>query len=180
MYTRRVDKGETDSGRGERLGKDSLQVELEGTNDELNSFIGLARAKVSWNDMKEDLAKIQRDIFTMGEHILKAGTGRSLNEGDTKWLEERVEYYRREVGPIHLFVIQGGSEGAAYLHVARTVCRRYERMVISGKELLGIGPDVLSYANRLSSVLFMMAVAAKKRMSVKEEIWDIRPPSKAK
>ena len=179
MYTRRGDKGETDTGRGERLSKDSLLVELEGTNDELNSFIGLARAKVTWNDMKDDLARVQRDIFTMGEHIIKAGTGRNLTGADTKWLEERVEYYRKEVGPIHLFVIQGGSEEAAYLHVARTVCRRYERMVVSGKELLGISPDVLSYANRLSSVLFMMALASNKRMSVKEEIWDIRPPSKS-
>ena len=179
MYTRRGDTGETDTGRGERLSKDSLLVELEGTNDELNSFIGLARAKVTWNDMKEDLARVQRDIFTMGGHIIKAGTGRNLTGADTKWLEERVEYYRKEVGPIHLFVIQGGSEEAAYLHVARTVCRRYERMVVSGKELLGIFPDVLSYANRLSSVLFMMALASNKRMSVKEEIWDIRPPSKS-
>ncbi len=180
MYTRRGDQGDTDTGKGERLGKDSLIVELEGTNDELNSFIGLARAKVSWDDMKEDLSRIQRDIFTMGEHIIKAGTGRSLTQEHTNWLEERVEHYRREVGPIHLFVIQGGSQEAAFLHVARTVCRRYERMVVSGKEVLEISPFVLSYANRLSSVLFMMAVASNKRLSVKEEIWDIRPPSKGK
>lgn len=88
-----------------------------------------------------------------------------------------MEYYRREVGPIHLFVIQGGSEASAFLHVARTVCRRYERMVVSGKDLLGISQHVLSYANRLSSVLFMMSLATNRRLSVKEEIWDIRPPS---
>lgn len=180
MYTRRGDLGETDSGRGERMGKDSLLVELEGTNDELNSFIGLARAKVSWEDIKDDLGKVQRDIFTLGEHIIKAGTGRSLGEEHTRWLEERVEYYRKEVGPIHLFVIQGGSEEAAFLHVARTVCRRYERLVVSGKGLLDISPHVLSYANRLSSVLFMMALASNKRRSAREEIWDIRPPSRDK
>ncbi len=180
MYTRRGDLGETDTGRGGRLGKDSLIVEMEGTNDELNSFIGLARAMMSWEDMGEDLARIQRDIFTMGEHIIKAGTGRSLTEEHTKWLEERVDYYRKEVGPVHLFVIQGGSQEAAYLHVARTVCRRYERMVVSGKEIMEISPHVLSYANRLSSVLFMMALASNKRKSIKEEIWDIRPPSKGK
>ena len=180
MYTRRGDRGETDTGRGERAGKDSLIVELEGTNDELNSFIGLARAKVSWDDMKGDLARIQRDIFTLGEHIIKVGTGRSLKEEDTKWLEDRVDYYRKEVGPVHLFVIQGGSEDAALLHVARTVCRRYERMVVSGKEMLGISEHVLSYANRLSSVLFMMALAANRRLSLKEEIWDIRPHSEDK
>lgn len=178
MYTRRGDKGETDSGRGGRVGKDSLLVELEGTNDELNSFMGLARSRVPWEDMKTDLARIQKDIFTMGEHILKAGQGRALNENDTKWLEDRVDHYRREVGPIRLFVIQGGSEEAATLHVARTVCRRYERMVASGREELEISPHVLSYANRLSSVLFMMSLAANRRLSIKEEIWDIRPPSK--
>lgn len=180
MYTRRGDQGETDTGRGERLGKNSLIVELEGTNDELNSFIGLARTKVPWEDMKEDLGQIQRDLFTLGEHIIKAGSGRSLSEDQTKWLENRVEHYRREVGPVHLFVIQGGSEAAAYLHVARTVCRRYERMVVSGKDMLEISPHVLTYANRLSSVLFMMALASNRRLSVKEEIWDIRPPSQGK
>ena len=109
---------------------------------------------------------------------MKSGEGRSLAGDDTTWLEERVEHYRREIGPIHLFVIQGGSEESSRLHVARTVCRRYERMIVSGKYLLKISPHVLSYANRLSSVLFMMAIAANRRKGIEEEIWDIRPPSK--
>lgn len=177
MYTRRGDGGETDSGRGERLRKDSLLVDLEGTNDELNSFVGLARSKVPWEDMKADLNRIQLDLFTLGEHIIKSGEGRHLMESDTKWLEERVDHYRKEVGPIHLFVVQGGSEEASFLHVARTVCRRYERAIVSGQDILQVSPDVLSYANRLSSVLFMMSLAANRRNGVKEEIWDIRPPS---
>lgn len=178
MYTRRGDKGETDPGMGERVGKDALLVELEGTLDEFNSFLGLAGATLEWEDMESDIGRIQFEIFTLGEHIIMQGKGRKLTAENTSWLEERVDHYRKEIGTIRLFVVPGGSEQSASLHVARTVCRRLERLIVSGSRGFKISEDVLSYINRLSSVLFMMALAANRRLSVKETIWELRSGSK--
>lgn len=180
MYTRKGDHGETDTGMGVRVKKGSRLVEMEGTLDEFNSFLGLAGATVKWDDMKEDIGRIQFEIFTLGEHIIIQGKGRKLEEGNTKWLEERVEHYRREIGPVRLFVIPGGSEESAVLHVARTVCRRLERIIVSLSEELEISEVVLSYINRLSSVLFMMAIAANRRLSINEKVWELRSGSKSK
>lgn len=177
MYTRRGDKGTTDAGSGGRVGKDSSVVELEGTLDEFNSFLGLANTRLEWEDMKADLSRIQFEVFTMGEHIYMHGEGRTLSAENTTWLEERVDHYKKEIGPIKLFIIPGGTEYSAVLHVARTVCRRLERVISGCTEEMKISEDVLSYINRLSSVLFMMALAANKRHSVEEKIWELRPRS---
>lgn len=174
MYTRRGDRGETDSGAGPRVGKDDVLVEVEGTIDEFNSFLGMARVRNTWEDMGEDLERVQLDVFTLGEHIIMQGNGRALSHDNTKWLEDRVEHYRREVGPIRLFVVPGGSDQSATLHVARTVCRRLERTIVSAAKETEISEYVLSYANRLSSLLFMMALAANRRLSVNEKIWELR------
>lgn len=177
MYTRRGDSGNTDDGSGKRVSKDSSVVELEGTLDEFNSFLGLANTKLSWEDMKSDLSRIQFEVFTLGEHIYMHGEGRTLSAENTTWLEERVDYYRKEVGPVKLFIIPGGTEESAVLHVARTVCRRLERVIAGSVEEMETSTHVLSYINRLSSVLFMMALAANKRLSVGEKIWELRPRS---
>lgn len=180
MYTRRGDRGETDTGMGARVKKGSRLVEMEGTIDEFNSFLGLAGSRVPWGDMKEDIGRIQAEIFTLGEHIIMHGEGRKLEQDNTTWLEERVEHYRRENGSIRLFVIPGGSEESATLHVARTVCRRLERIIVSLSEELDINEVVLSYINRLSSVLFMMAIAANRRQSVVERVWELKSRSQLK
>ena len=129
MYTRKGDKGTTDSGTGKRVGKSSSVVDLEGTLDEFNSFLGLANTSVIWEDMKADLSRIQFEVFTLGEHIYMQGGGRKLSPENTTWLEERVHHYRKEIGPIRLFVIPGGTRESAILHVSRTVCRRLERVI---------------------------------------------------
>ena len=177
MYTRKGDKGDTDAGYGKRVSKDSGVVDLEGTLDEFNSFLGMASTKISWEDMREDISRIQFEVFTLGEHIYMHGEGRKLSPDNTKWLEELVEHYRMEVGPIRLFVIPGGSEESAILHVARTVCRRLERVIVGSAVELQVSSDVLTYINRLSSVLFMMALSANRRKGVKEEIWELRSRS---
>lgn len=178
MYTRKGDTGDTDTGMGARVRKGSRFVELEGTIDEFNSFLGLAATTVKWDDMREDLGRIQFEVFTLGEHIIMHGKGRTLSHDNTVWLEERVEHYRKEIGPIRLFVIPGGSQESAALHVARTVCRRLERIIVSLADELEISPEVLSYINRTSSVLFMMAIAANRRQSVKEKVWELRRGSR--
>ena len=174
MYSRRGDRGDTDTGTGSRTAKDAGLIEVEGTIDELNSFLGMAAIKSLWDDIAQDISRIQLDIFTLGEHIILQGNGRSLSPEDTLWLEQRVDHYRKEVGPTRLFVVPGGSEQSASLHIARTVCRRLERRIVAISEPLKVSEHVLSYINRLSSVLFMMALAANRRLSVKERIWELR------
>lgn len=177
MYTRKGDQGRTDSGAGGRVGKDSSVVELEGTLDEFNSFLGLAATRLKWEDMNEDLARIQFEVFTLGEHIYMHGEGRKLTMENTTWLEGRVAHYQKEIGPIRLFIIPGGTEDSAVLHVARTVCRRLERVIASCAEEMKVAREVLSYINRLSSVLFMMALAANRRHGAEEKIWELRSRS---
>ncbi|HKJ96366.1 MAG TPA: cob(I)yrinic acid a,c-diamide adenosyltransferase [Thermoplasmataceae archaeon] len=177
MFTRKGDSGETDTSTGNRTSKGNPLVEVEGTSDELNSFIGFARSMVEWDDIRHDLAAIQEDIFSLGEDILADGKKRTIQEERTKWLEERVYRYREEIGKIQLFVVPGGSMESAVLHVARTVARRLERSIVVASQSKKISPHVLSYANRLSSLLFMHALAANKRKGIEEKIWSINRES---
>lgn len=177
MFTRKGDSGETDTSTGNRKSKGDPLVELEGTSDELNSFIGLARSMVEWDDIKEDLLAVQEDIFTLGEDILADGRKRTISEDRVKWLEERVYKYKGEIGKIQLFVVPGGSRESSVLHSARTIARRFERTVVIASSIKTINPHVLSYANRLSSLLFMHALAANKRLGIQERIWTINRES---
>lgn len=177
MFTRKGDTGKTETSTGKKTSKSDPVVEVEGTTDELNSFIGFARSMVEWDDIREDLAAIQNDIFTLGEDILADGKKRTITDERVKWLEERVFKYREEIGKIRLFVVPGGSRESSVLHVARTVSRRLERAIVVSSETKKISPAVMSYANRLSSLLFMHALAANKRKGIQEEIWSINRES---
>lgn len=177
MFTRKGDTGQTDTSTGKRTSKGDLVVAVEGTSDELNSFIGLARSMVEWDDIREDLFTIQEDIFTAGEDILADGKKRTITEDRVKWLEERVYKYKEEIGKIQLFVVPGGSRESSVLHVARTVARRFERSIVAASTMKEINPQVMSYANRLSSLLFMHALAANKRKGITEKIWTINRES---
>ncbi|SMD30563.1 cob(I)yrinic acid a,c-diamide adenosyltransferase [Picrophilus oshimae] len=177
MFTRRGDAGETDTGLRVRIGKDSPLVEFQGTLDELNSFIGLAIVTSKWDDIKNDLDLIQNDIFLIGEDVTAMGTHRTISEDRVKWLESRVFDYRREIGKIKLFVIPGGSQEAATLHVARSVARRSERIAVYLSKQTQVNKYILIYLNRLSSLLFMHALVSNKRLGIDERIWDIRRES---
>jgi ATP:cob(I)alamin adenosyltransferase len=176
MFTGRGDKGETDTGTGERVNKGSAIIDLEGDLDELNSFVGFARSISRWSDIKRDLEAVQRDLFTVGEHVTLKGRKRVITEDRVKWLEERISEYGKEFGKVTLFVLQGGSQEASALHIARTVCRRAERdltRIASGRE---IDKAVQGYMNRLSSLFFYHALVSNKRLGVEEEIWPLKYP----
>jgi ATP:cob(I)alamin adenosyltransferase len=122
MFTRTGDDGNTNV-INKRVGKDSPLVNMLGDLDEVNSFLGLALAKLPWDDMKKDIEKIQYELFAIGEEL---STGNiKITQENVKWLEERTVAYRKESGPVKLFVIPGGSEEASYLHVARSVVRQH-------------------------------------------------------
>jgi ATP:cob(I)alamin adenosyltransferase len=152
-----------------------MLIDIEGTVDELNSFLGLAMEFSRWNDIKSDLDRIQNNIFTLGEHVLTESNGRKLSEDDVTWLEDRVNFYRKEIGKIVLFVIPGGSKESSALHVARTVSRRLERLLVLYAHEKKQPDVVMKYANRVSSLLFMLALASNKRQGIEERIWPLRP-----
>ncbi|AWR94797.1 cob(I)yrinic acid a,c-diamide adenosyltransferase [Acidianus brierleyi] len=170
MFTKTGDKGETNV-INKRVGKDSPLVNFLGDLDEANSFIGLAISKIPWDDMKKDLLRVQHDLFVLGEDA-STNNGK-VTQDFVKWLEERTVYYRKESGPIKLFVIPGGSEEASHIHVARSVVRRIERNSVKYSKELEFNKWIIVYLNRLSSLLFSMAVVANKRKEVKEENYDI-------
>ncbi|EQD79398.1 ATP/cobalamin adenosyltransferase, partial [mine drainage metagenome] len=90
MYTGRGDKGDTDTGTGERVNKGSVIIDVEGDLDELSSFVGFSRTISKWDDIKSDLEAVQRDLFTIGEHIILKGRKRTLTDERLKWLEEKI------------------------------------------------------------------------------------------
>jgi cob(I)alamin adenosyltransferase len=165
IYTRTGDDGTTALGTGERRKKYDLRVAAYGTLDEVNAAIGIARLHTG-DDAALDaaLARVQNDLFDAGADLTTPGKGRGpagarLTVTDTQvaWLESEIDRLNAELAPLRSFVLPGGSAAAAYLHLARTICRRAERLIAELKDKPGesVGDDVLKYVNRLSDFLFV-------------------------
>lgn len=169
IYTKTGDDGTTGLVRGPRRMKHDLRVECFGTVDEANSFIGMARlSTASMPKLDRLLARIQNDMFDVGSDLATPGKdpeGSSpslrVTKAQIEWLEQQIDYYNEGLAPLRSFVLPGGTALAVALHLARTVTRRAERLVV---ELLTKEPDVnnsaLIYLNRLSDLLFVMARVA--------------------
>jgi ATP:cob(I)alamin adenosyltransferase len=173
VFTREGDDGSTNV-INKRVGKDSPLVNLLGDLDELNSYLGYLVSKLPWEDMKNDIKKVQFTLFEIGEDLSTNGVKKRITMDYVKWLEDRTVAYRKETGPVRLFVIPGGSEEASLIHITRSVCRRIERNTVKySKELPEMNKMIITYLNRLSSLLFAMALAANKRKGVEENVYDI-------
>ncbi|AOL15872.1 ATP:cob(I)alamin adenosyltransferase [Sulfolobus sp. A20] len=170
MFTRTGDDGNTNV-INKRIGKDSPLVNFLGDIDELNSFIGFALSVIKWEDIRQDLMRVQQELFIVGEEAVK-NEGK-ITEESVKWIEKRTVEYRKESGPVKLFVIPGGSEEASRLHVVRSVARRIERNAVKYSKEVQFNKWIIVYLNRLSSLLFAMAIVANKRNGVEERIYDI-------
>jgi cob(I)alamin adenosyltransferase len=162
IYTRGGDKGETSLTDGSRVKKHDPRVEAYGTVDEANAAIGLARLHAD-GAADEILARIQNDLFDLGADLATPETGRKA-EGALRIvatqvdrLEHEIDAMNAELKPLDSFVLPGGSPAAAYLHLARTVVRRAERLVAALAGTHGINPEALKYLNRLSDHLFVMS-----------------------
>src|ERR1700691_3469103 len=168
IYTRSGDAGSTGLGSGERRRKDDLRIEAYGAVDETNSFVGVARA-ILLGESKHAalagiLAAIQNDLFDLGADLCvpeTEGEGRSLRmtEPQVVRLEREIDALNAELEPLKSFVLPGGSEAAAAVHVARAVARRAERRMVSLAAAPGekVGAPALKYINRLSDFLFVAA-----------------------
>jgi cob(I)alamin adenosyltransferase len=177
VYTRGGDDGSTSLGGGQRVRKSSSRVEAYGTVDELNSVIGAARAAGLAETLDELLDTVQNNLFDLGadlcileedkkEERRAAGIGRSHVES----LEGAIDRMNEKLGPLENFILPGGSQGAAMLHIARTVCRRAERRVVALAEQEAVGAWSIRYLNRLSDALFVMA-RHENRYRGKEEVY---------
>jgi cob(I)alamin adenosyltransferase len=170
IYTRGGDKGETSLGRGERVAKHDPRVEAYGTTDEANAVIGLARAAIE-RTVKNDelrrhvddmLKRIQNDLFDLGADLCtiegKAGEqALRVLPSQTERLEREIDAMNGELSPLTSFVLPGGSEAAAWLHLARTVARRAERCMTALATEQSVSPEAIKYINRLSDHLFVLS-----------------------
>ena len=163
IYTRAGDAGETSLGDGSRVPKLDCRIAAFGTVDELNSLIGLALAADLPADMREVLDRVQNELFDVGADIsVPFGIGDRLrvSQAQIDALEADCDRFNAELPELKSFVLPGGSELAARLHVARSVCRRAERDVLDAAERVELNPLVTVYLNRLSDLLFILARAA--------------------
>ena len=163
IYTGGGDRGETSLGDGSRVAKYDLRVAAYGTVDEANAVIGIVRVYLDDPAVDAMLARIQNDMFDLGADLCtpegnerKSGALRIL---ETQWrrLEMEIDEVNEALGPLTSFVLPGGSKAASYLHLARTVVRRAERLVTQLQEMEPVGEAVLVYLNRLSDYLFVLA-----------------------
>jgi cob(I)alamin adenosyltransferase len=169
IYTRTGDRGETSLFGGARIPKDDPRIEAYGTIDELSSFVGVARA--SWPSSPIDalLARIQSDLFDIGAHLASPGSARFTGADPARIgeLESAIDAMESELQPLRNFILPGGCAAAAQLHVARTVCRRAERLVVALHD-----ESSIIYINRLSDYLFVAARYANLKHGVDDVPWN--------
>ena len=173
IYTRAGDRGQTSLGDGTRVPKSDPRIEAYGAVDELNSIVGLALARGVPAEFVPWLEEIQNELFDLGADLavpLEARRERlRVTESQVRRLEELCDAVNERVPPLRSFVLPGGSEAAAMLHVARAVCRRAERLVVGLAGEASVNPLALAYLNRLSDLLFILARAANQ--GAEEPLW---------
>jgi cob(I)alamin adenosyltransferase len=172
IYTRGGDKGETSIGDGTRVSKSHLRIAAYGAVDELNAQLGLVLAADLADEFRPWLEQVQNDLFDVGADLsVPLGDERErlrVTAEQTGRLEGWCDEVNERLAPLKSFVLPGGGEVAARLHVARTVCRRAEREAVVLAESEEVGPEVLAYLNRLSDLLFILARAS---VSGEEPLW---------
>lgn len=171
IYTRTGDDGTTGLGDGSRTRKDSLRVESFGTVDELNSVIGLLIASIDDDHLRKILLDIQHDLFDLGGELCIPGT-ELIADRHTKRLEQELDALNKKLPPLKDFILPGGNPAAARAHLARTVCRRAERRVITLARHEPVNETVIRYLNRLSDLLFVIARTIARASGQGEILWQ--------
>jgi cob(I)alamin adenosyltransferase len=179
IYTKTGDKGTTSLFGGKRVSKSDLRIDSYGTIDELNAFVGLLRDQDVNHERKAYLIEIQDRLFTIGS-ILATEPGNTkvkiptLQEGDVVALEQQIDQMETKLPPMKFFVLPGGHTSISFGHVARTVCRRAERLVIALDQQQKVDELVIKYLNRLSDYLFVLCRLMAQELGVEETPWRAR------
>ncbi|MEN3001352.1 MAG: cob(I)yrinic acid a,c-diamide adenosyltransferase [Armatimonadota bacterium] len=178
IYTRTGDTGETGLIGGQRVPKDDVRVEAYGTVDELNAALGLARCFIEHDDLNALLERIQSQLFDMGAELAsppeRAAQFAALGEAEVEALERAIDQLEAELEPLRQFILPGGTPAASALHLARTICRRAERRVVTLSRHSTVSGVIIKYLNRLGDLLFVMARVANHRAGVPDVRWTRR------
>lgn len=158
IYTRGGDKGKTSLGSGERVLKSSQRIEAIGSVDEANATIGWAR-ELCQDPIKSMLYRIQNDLFDVGADLCVPDLERQalrISASQVLWLEEAIDRYNHDLPTLQSFILPGGSLQASALHMARTLVRRAERIIVAEHQNVSVNIELLKYINRLSDLLFVL------------------------
>ena len=186
IYTGTGDRGKTSLFSGERIKKNDDRIEAYGAVDELNALIGVVVALLPSGPEMEtvgmQLTRIQSDLFRAGGWLATTTESpsmaylQSIDQADSRWLEEQVDYMQSKLPELTVFILPGGHPSAAWAHVARTVCRRAERRIVSLLEQSTLADDgansLLPYVNRLSDYLFVLARYCNHLAGIDEQVWQ--------
>src|SRR5262245_59672498 len=178
IYTRTGDDGTTSLGSGDRRKKYDLRVAAYGTLDEVNAVIGIARLHTAGDAALDGaLARIQNDLFDVEADLCLSekgpgGARLTVTQAQVDWIEQEIDRFNAELAPLKSFVLPGGSAAAAYLHLARTMCRRAERIMVELRDKQGetVTDASLKYVNRLSDFLFVASRYANDK-GAKDVLW---------
>ena len=179
IYTKTGDSGTTSLLGGARVSKANLRIDAYGTVDELNSFLGLLRDQAINENRKDILKEIQDRLFTLGAE-LASEPGKDnivkpdLMDSDIQLLENEMDAMDADLAPLKNFILPGGHPSISYAHIARTICRRAERICIALSEESTVAPIVIQYLNRLSDYFFILGRKMAKELSIEEVKWEPR------
>jgi cob(I)alamin adenosyltransferase len=179
IYTKTGDNGQTSLVGGTRVSKTELRIEAYGTVDELNSYVGLLRDQEINDDRKDILKEIQDRLFTIGS-ILASEPEQTkkripdLHESDIELLEKEMDNMDENLEPMRFFILPGGHQSVSFGHLARTVCRRAERIVLRLAQETEVNELVIKYLNRLSDYLFVLCRMMIKDLNIEEISWKPR------
>jgi len=171
IYTRTGDKGETGLGDGSRIAKDSLRIEAIGTADELNCTIGMILAHSLPDEVNICLQGIQHDLFDLGSELCVPNYNKLSSEYVTR-LEETLDDFNTDLPMLKEFILPAGGKATSACHLARAICRRAERRVITLNSDEPISPHVISYLNRLSDLLFVISRVLARHENGSEVLWQ--------
>ncbi len=170
------DTGETSLFGGKKVGKDECQVQAYGDVDELNSYIGLVRSFNTHKELDPLLENIQENLFILGSQLASVENSRlpQLTKDNVEFLEENIQHLERELSQLRKFILPTGTQTSALLHVARTVCRRTERSIVTLSKVKKLDENSIPYINRLSDLLFDLARWVNKKEGKIEKEWVSR------
>ena len=177
IYTKTGDTGETSLFGGTRIPKNSLRIDTIGTIDELNACIGTARSQIGDAEIRNLLHRIQNELFNIGADLATLDTHSKsddlrISSAFVETLEKDIDGLEKQLAPLTNFILPGGSVAGSTLHLARTVCRRSERSVVSLADSESTNPLILPYLNRLSDFLFVLARLVNYRLGQPEPLWE--------
>ena len=184
VYTRGGDKGKTALVGGKRVPKDDPRIEAYGTIDELNAIVGLARAFNADSStgpnqvrLEELLKRLQNQLFDLGSELATPPDATyegmyRVGAGDVKALEAEIDGFQKDLEPLNSFILPGGGKVGAFLHQARTVCRRAEREILRLGRADEVGEFALPWVNRLSDLLFVLSRWVSKQLGEPEFLWE--------